>query len=472
MESNISFLMQYIFNNNIILYHGLIISGEILIMSVLFHMLYKRRTPTSIIAWLLSMILIPYISIVLYFIFGSRKRKDRYKKANLKLQKRKSNYTKSNPLHEILQSHGIADASKNENFEIYSDPVSAYKIFIDCIEDSKTSIYISTYLFAYDNVTKQIIDSLIKKAKDGVKIKILIDSLGSLKLYLLQYRLKELRDAGAEIRFFMPIFQMPFRNYINLRNHRKIYIFDDKKILSGGMNLSSEYFGPLTNKSRWKDLLFLAEGSSTELFFELFASDWLYASKERLVFTNYKIDNIKGDTFIQVVPSGPDMQNDVLYEALLSAIYSAKKRIWIVTPYFIPNSSLIQSLIIAKHKGIDVKLITPKESNHILTNLTRSSYMRELEDVGIEVALYNEAMLHAKAILFDDSGVMLGSVNLDNRSLFLNYEVATFVYSDKVIKEIVLWIKSLLLSSSNGIKELSVPKRVLENLMRILAPQL
>ena len=181
---------------------------------------------------------------------------------------------------------------------------------------------------------------------------------------------------------------------------------------------------------------------------------------------------VEGDIFLQVVPSGPDMDKDTLYEVLLSAIYGAKEKIYIITPYFIPNHALIQALIIAHHKGIDVKLITPKEANHIVVNLVRSSYMRELEETGIKIYLYNGAMLHAKAILFDDNCVVLGSVNFDNRSLFLNYEVATFVYNDEVIKKVKDWSDKLISNSSFGTKEVSDMRRVFENMMRILAPQL
>ena len=456
---------------NFILYHSLIILGEFLIVLVLIHMLYKRRTSTSMMAWLLSMILIPYISIILYFIFGLRKRKNRYKKEHIKLQKHSQTHFQENPISKVLKDYGITGSNQNEQFELYTDSVTAYEKLISCIKGAKKSIHISTYIFKYDNVTKYIIKALIKKAKEGVEIKILIDSLGSLGLYLFSYRLKALKNSGVQIEFFMPIFHMPFRNYINLRNHRKIYIFDNKKVLSGGMNLSNEYLGSKIKKARWEDMLFSIQGLSVKRFFEIFASDWFYASQQKISFKQDTIYN-SGDTFIQVVPSGPDMPKDILYETLLCAIYSAKKRIWIVTPYFIPDSALIKALIIAKHKGIDVKLITPKESDHFIANLTRSSYMRELEEVGIEVALYDGAMLHAKALLFDETGVMLGSVNLDNRSLFLNYEVATFVYSDKVTKDIEIWMNKLLLNSSRGTKEVSTPRRIVENLMRLIAPQL
>ena len=457
---------------NFIFYHSLIILGELLVILVFVHMLYKRRSPANIAAWLLSMILLPYITVVVYFVFGFRKRKNRYKKEHIKLRKHTNSYPQSNPIKKVLSSYGIADATANEKFELYTDSRDAYTVFMNCIKEAKISIYISTYVFKYDNVTKNIIDTLIKKAKDGVEIKILIDSIGSFGLYIFEYRLKALRDAGAKIEFFMPIFRMPFRNYINLRNHRKIYLFDNKKVLSGGMNLSSEYLGSEINISRWEDMLFLVQGSSTKLFFELFASDWLYASHEELNFINDKTYNSEDTFFVQVVPSGPDMPNDALYEALLCAIYSAKERIWIVTPYFIPDNSIVQALRIAKHKGLDVKLITPKETNHLIVNLTRASYMRALEEAGIEVCLYDGAMLHAKAILFDSSSTMLGSVNLDNRSLFLNYEVATFVYSQKVIEDIELWMNKLLSNSSTGIKEVSTARRIVENSMRIIAPQL
>lgn len=456
---------------NIFLYHGLVIFGELLVISVFMHMLYKKRQPAGIIAWLLFMILAPYIAVFLYLVFGFRKRENRYKKKLIELQKPLHTLKDINPIHSILKGYGIPDTMENGYFELITDSIKAYEKLLESIKNSKKSIYISIYIFQYDEIGKELIQELIKKAKEGVDVKILIDSMGSIELYFMQYKLRKLREAGAKVEFFMPIFEMPLRNYINLRNHRKIFMFDNRIVLGGGINISNDYFGKVKNKERWKDILFLSEGTSTELFFEIFASDWFYASDEKIEFVKNE-GSRSGDAFLQVVPSGPDMEKDVLYEALLCAIYSAKNRIWIVTPYFIPDNSIIQALRIAKNKGIDVKLITPKESNHFVVNLARSSYMRELNEIGAEVALYNGAMLHAKAILFDDSTVMLGSVNLDNRSLFLNYEVATFVYSSKAIEDVETWMKSLLKNSSTGMKPIFAPRVILENIIRIVAPQL
>jgi len=141
----------------------------------------------------------------------------------------------------------------------------------------------------------------------------------------------------------------------------------------------------------------------------------------------------------------------------------AKKKVWIVTPYFVPDYNLLQALIIASHKGVDVKLITPYKSNHIIVDLCRSSYMRELEDKGIDVMLYNRNMLHAKAILFDDIGVMVGSANIDNRSLFLNYEIVNLIYSKVVIKDIENWMETLLLKSTKIMEEANFFRKIGEN---------
>jgi len=458
-------------NGDIFFYHSLVVFGALLIIVVLIHMLYNRRSANSITAWLLFIILFPYVAVALYFIIGFRKREKRYKKETLVLKSSTTGKNIQNGIDKMLREYGIADASRNSEFKLFFDSTQTYNELLSSINGATKSIFISAYIFKHDRVTKEILKALSAKAKEGVDVKILIDSLGSLPFYMFRNRLNELKQSGVKVEFFMPVFEMPFRNYINLRNHRKIYIFDNKKVFSGGANLSKEYLGPKDDKKRWQDIMFMSRGESVEHFFEIFASDWQYASGEQIEYV--KSDpHENGEIFLQVVPSGPDVDKDILYEVLLSAIYGAKEKIYIITPYFIPNETLIQALIIAHHRGVDIKLITPKEANHTIVNLVRSSYMRELEEAGIKIYLYSGAMLHAKAIIFDDESLILGSVNFDNRSLFLNYEVGTFIYSKKIIKEVELWAQKLIENSSFGTKSVSAPKRIFENLMRILAPQL
>ncbi|MCX5870707.1 MAG: phospholipase D-like domain-containing protein [Deltaproteobacteria bacterium] len=453
--------------------HTFLVVGEVLFFSALLHMLYQRRTPTSMISWLLAIILLPHLAVPLYFILGSRKRTSSKTKSMFSLRSVTDlPLEKANPIDGVLRANGIPGGTQGNRFVLHTDGTEAYSALIHQIDKAQKSIFISTYVFNTDEVTAQLLKALTRKAEEGLEVKVLIDSLGSFPLYCFQRPLKKLRQAGAKVSFFMPILQMPLRNYINLRNHRKIYLFDRRIVLTGGMNFSAEYMGPLPDPSRWNDLLFLIEGPAVFHYLEIFASDWAFACGHATPITLDTVPPGHGDAYIQVVPSGPDITRDALFEALLCAIYTAKKRIWIVTPYFVPDTSLQQALIIAHHKGVDVKLITPYESNHLLADLVRSSYMRELMEAGVEVALYKGPMLHAKAILFDDSGAMLGSVNIDNRSLLLNYEVVSFAYSVSIISEINAWMEKLLQNSQHAMKPAGILRQLAENLMRIVAPQL
>ncbi len=454
------------------LYYAVVALGEVLVLSAIIHMLYTRRTPTSMIAWLLSIAAFPYIAVPLYFIIGMRKHIN--KKSLIKMDSIDEKECRvESEMCRILTSNGISKPTNDNLVEIYTNGIKAYDVFVKSIENAKKSIYISTYLFEYDRVTRNIINLLSNKAKEGVDVRILLDSVGSYKFYFRKRYLKKMIESGVKIHFFMPILKMPFKNYINLRNHRKIYIFDERMVLSGGMNISNDYMGTKRYKPKWEDLIFSLRGSAVVHYLEIFRSDWHHVSQEEIDISikSSDFENYNGEC-LQVVPSGPDIASDALYEALIGAIHTAKRRIWIVTPYFVPDIVLIRALIIAKHKGLDVKLITPKKSNHIIADLGRTSYMRELDANGVDVALYNGSMLHAKAVLFDNSSVMLGSVNFDNRSLFLNYEVASFSYSAKTIKDVEKWMSSLLLNSSSGIKRAGRIRLVLENLMRVFAPQL
>ena len=456
----------------LIYYHGFIIIGEVLVFFTLLHMLYQRRTPASMISWLLLLVLIPYLSVILYFLIGVRKRPDKKSKSFLNLKSEHESKYEVNPINGILQANGIGGVSHLNSFKFIDDSVKAFNLLLQAIETSKESINFSTYVFKNDSVTRILIDAMILRAQDGVKVRVLIDSLGSWPAYFNRHLLKQLQKAGGEVCFFMPLLRLPYQNYINLRNHRKIYLFDNSLLFSGGMNLGEEYMGPGQSQNRWEDVLFECRGEAVYQYAQIFEADWAYAAGVKKIETKPP-QEIKSDKIdMQVVPSGPDIKGDALLEALLSGIYNAKERIWIVTPYFLPDESMMQALCIARHKGLDIKLITPNKSNHLIADLARSSYMRELQENGIELVLYKGGMLHAKAILFDNAAAMIGSLNIDNRSLLLNYEVVSIVYSKKIVNDIELWMQKLINNSDSQMIKAVRLRRIIENFMRILAPQL
>ena len=464
----LQFLLTYIF----------IIIGGILIFSALSHILYQKRSPTSMISWMISIFFLPYIVVPLYFLIGVRKRESKHKKKYVIFDEIKvdKSYILDEPhyhaFQNLLKKNGMPPATTGNSFELITDGTQAYHRMMKEIEEAKFTIDICTYVFQFDNMTRSLLDALTLKAKQGVRVRLLLDLVGSFSASFNKKGFKAFKEAGGEVAFFTPILKRPFQNYINLRNHRKIYLFDQTTLLSGGMNLTNEYMGEADGTSRWEDLLDCVKGPSVGHFYYVFYNDWVYATKEEEMIDVSEIKVYEGDSRIQVVPSGPDIPTDALYEVLLNAIYNAQERIWIVTPYFVPDENMIQALIIAHHKGVDIKLITPKDSDHLLADLGRSPYMRELDEIGADVVLYEGEMLHAKAILFDNGGGMVGSVNLDNRSLFLNYEVVTFVYSPQFIESIETWMNTLMKNASRGMKKPSKVREAFENIMKVFAPLL
>ena len=429
------------------------------------------------ISWMLTIFFLPYIVVPLYFLIGIRKRESKHKKEYVKFDHVCKEIPhepgiETHAFQNLLRKNGMPPATRGNSFELITSDTESFERMMREIKKAKSSIDICTYVFQFDKTTRVILDALSKKAKEGVKVRLLMDLVGSFGANFNQRGFKALKESGGEIAFFTPILKRPFQNYINLRNHRKIYLFDHTTLLSGGMNLSNEYMGEADGTKRWEDLLYCLKGPSVDHFFHIFQNDWAFATKDEEITESKQEELCDGESRVQVVPSGPDIPTDALYEALLNAIYNAKERIWIVTPYFVPDENMIQALVIAHHKGVDIKLITPKNSDHLLADMGRSPYMRELADIGADVVLYEGEMLHAKAILFDEIGGMVGSVNFDNRSLFLNYEVVTFVYSPEFIASIERWMKELILHSSRGMEKPSKVREAVENMMKVFAPLL
>ena len=455
----------------------LILIGAILVFTALSHILYQKRSPTSMISWMLTIVFLPYIAVPLYFLIGIRKRENKNKKEYVEFHElaKKNPYVLSDPnngFQNILKKNGIPPATSGNTYELITSDTEAYERMLEEMQNARESIDICTYVFKFDQTTKVFLELMTLRAKEGIRVRLLMDLVGSFGVYVDQRCFKELKKAGGEIAFFVPMLKRPFQNYINLRNHRKIYLFDQTTLLSGGMNLSNEYMGKDDDTKRWDDILYYLKGPAVNNFYSVFHNDWVYAAKDEIKNDLRMDENYEGDTIVQVVPSGPDIERDALYETLLNAIYTAQERIWIVTPYFVPDENMIQALVIAQHKGIDVKLITPKNSDNFFADMGRSPYMRELDQMGADVVLFEGEMLHAKAILFDSVGGMVGSVNMDNRSLFLNYEVVTFAYSAQFIEDIENWMEKLMENSIRGMEKPSKFREASENIMKVFAPLL
>ena len=255
--------------------------------------------------------------------------------------------------------------------------------------------------------------------------------------------LRQLSRQGVQVRRFMPMLHNPMRGRTNLRNHRKMAVADGARLWSGGRNLASEYFVDRPDRPAWLDLSFDVEGPLAALAQAQFRADWR-AATGRVRFTRHlppprhALVGPPGGALAQWVPSGPDQPDDTAYALLLTAAYHAQRRIVAITPYFVPDEALLDAWCIACRRGVQVHLIVPARSNHRLADWARERALRQLAAAGAQVWLA-PGMVHAKAVLIDDSMALTGSLNLDARSLFLNYESMTAFYERAQVQWLSDW---------------------------------
>ncbi len=431
-----------------------------------------RKNPGSTWGWLLIMVLIPYLGVPLYLTLGRRKLK-------IKATQKSSLYkpiayddtpTELSSLERLLLSSGGPKKNSTNKIETLLSGETTYKKMIHVLQNAKKSIWITTFILGNDSVGSEILQILTQQAQNGVHVCLLLDGLGS--FWVPRLKLWKLKKAGGKISFFLPLIHIPFFGHSNLRNHRKLMIVDEKIALLGGMNLAEEYLGTNPDPKRWIDLSFSIEGEGVSDLSTIFSSDWKFASKSKLHRIVPILHQPSGSSSLQIVGSGPDVSGDPLYDSILYSIFSAQHRIWMATPYFIPDDTLAKALEIACRRGVDVRLIVPKKSNHLFADLCRGSYLRQLELAGGHIYFDLHTMMHAKVTLIDDNYAVVGSANMDMRSLLLNYEVGLFLYSQDDIQTISHWFLKLQhLAYRENLKR-NFSTDFLDGLGRILGPML
>lgn len=446
------------------------------------HILLQQRPPSGTIAWLLIILFLPYLGVPLYLIFGGRKMQRHVnRKGHLDLvSDRQIPEEKTNVFDRFLRTYNLPGAESGHGIRLCRTGRETFEAMKSLLESAQRSIYISTFIYQPDKVGRLILDILVQKARAGVDVRLLMDGVGS--LHTRSGFFKPLLEAGGHIAFFLPVLHRPFRGRTNLRNHRKITVVDNWKVMAGGANIGLESMSSDGGPALWKDLAFVMEGPAVRHWLNVFARDWQFAAKEALTVDQLKIPDI--DTFggnndtpdsfgiVQVIPSGPDVEGDPLRDTLLSMIYAAQDRFWAVTPYFVPDDSLSQALSLAARRGVDVRVMLPTRSNHLPPDIVRGIPLRQIQAAGGLVLFYTPKMLHAKVVLMDDQVAVLGSANMDIRSLLLNYETAMFVYSTDDIHAVQDYIEELMIHTRCGIAEASLIRSLGESVVRLVSPLL
>ncbi len=439
--------------------------------------LRQHLRPSVSFAWLMSIVLIPYVGVPAYFLFSGRKLAGRMRrKAKLypKSAAKAPELAGMDSLERIMLAAGMPPIRRGGRMKFISDGKEAYATLLDLIGEARQSIHIVTFILGRDEVGARLVEQLTAKAANGVKVHLLLDALGC---YRTKGRfVRPLRNAGGKVGIFAPMLPLRRKWSANLRNHRKMILVDGKKALIGGMNLGSKYMGPGSDPHRWLDSTFLLEGFAVRDLEEIFADDWNFATEEAhwIERPRSRGSSIAGDgeSSVQIAASGPDVADEPLYDAILTAFMNAKERIWIVTPYFIPDESITHAILLQARLGRDVRVLIPKRSDHLLADLARRPFLRRMRECGVKIFLYPDGMIHAKHMIVDNIA-LAGSMNLDMRSLYLNYEIGVLIRSAEEVNAVADWVR-LLMERSEHFKKTNAgnAQSFLEDLSYLISPLL
>lgn len=425
--------------------HGLIVMLGLAIFVIASHTLHQRRHPSAAVAWVITLVLLPYVALPLYLMFGRRKLVPHRFNARSRPSAMPASGSDSPAARtqQLAAAMALPAAATYQGMSVHRDGTQALQVLRDMTGAATRTLDLCTYLFAGDGLGDEVAERLKQRARDGIRVRLLVDGIGA---WLGRYpSFRSLSAAGVQVALFVPPLRSTLQGRTNLRNHRKMVIADGEWFWCGGRNLAAEYFegdsGATRAKAPWVDLSFDLHGALALQAQQQFEQDWEFATRGTLARSPRPLqqDWPEGSAIGQLVASGPDQVEDTLHTLLVSGFFAARKRILAVTPYFVPEPTLLMSLTLAARRGVAVDLLMPGRSNHRLADLARHRALRELAAAGARV-WFAPHMIHAKAVVIDDELALAGSANLDERSLFLNYELMVAFYAEAEVEQFALWI--------------------------------
>lgn len=412
---------------------------------------FERREPKAVWTWLLVLYFIPILGIFLYFMIGydfhkrqmfrTKEIEDAMYSAVSKQEETiiREEFQPSDPRLQkfsdtVLMNLEAADAvySADNQVEIFTDGREKFRALYEEIQNAKEFVHIQYYIIRNDELWKPFEELLTEKVKQGVEVRLLYDSMGSRGMKKSDW--KRLQEAGIQIGEFFPALFGRLQLRINYRNHRKIAVIDGKTAFVGGFNIGREYVGLDPKFGYWRDTHLKIQGSAVLSLHIRFILDWNYATNQNLFLADryFRIpEKAPGEEAVQIISSGPDSRWQNIRNVYLKMISKARKNIYIQTPYFIPDESVMDAIRIAAMSGVDVRVMIPCKPDHPFVYWATYSYIGELLEAGAKCYTYDNGFLHAKGMVVDGVVSCYGTANMDIRSFRLNFEVNAVIYSVK-----------------------------------------
>ena len=421
------------------LYIPLIVTGLLLLIG-LTRLRYQATSSANSWGWALAMIFMPWLAVPVYLLLGSRKLSARQRrKQPLQFPAGPDACRPCTRVDRLIQAYHLPAASSGNAIQFYSSEHGGLQALVDLLASATKQIDVSVYILRADKTGRRVVELLAQKARAGIKVRVLVDGVGS--WLLSNQALRQLRQDGGELAVFHPLFKSLLTGRGGLRNHRKLVVIDQQCAWTGGANLAQEYFSKLRKQKPWRDLVAVLRGPAVHELASIFESDWRYATGQtQQPLPSDPQSNPVGTATVQVLPSGPDVENEPLLDAVLTALYNAEQQITILSPYFVPDDSVQFALESALRRGVQVKIILPRKSDNILVDAARKLALTSLLEHGLNLRAIHGRMMHAKAIIVDDALAIIGSANFDYRSFFLNYELSLVLHDRDSVAALQHWI--------------------------------
>lgn len=463
---------------------------------IAFLIVLENRNPSRTVAWLIVLNFLPIVGFILYILIGRNVRKRKLFRHKFisnadvlkKLETRPRPLLKESDfwmyphlaskrrLLNLMTNVSQSPFTVHNASRILTNGDETFRQIIADMSQAKDHIHFQFYIIRHDTTGQQFKQVLMDKARQGVKVRVIYDGVGSVRLD--RAYIAELREAGVEVAAFFPVILPFLNNKLNYRNHRKIVVVDGKIGFVGGLNIGDEYLGKDTRFGFWRDSHVQLKGEAVYLLQNIFLKDWFFVTGQNVDGDRYfpPLGEIEEEEIIQIAASGPDSDWELIWQMYFSIIATAQEKIYITSPYFVPDDSITMALKTAALSGLDVRILLPSRPDHHTVFWASRSYFQELLEAGVRFYLYQPGFVHAKILLVDGLVASIGTANMDIRSFQHNFEVNAILYNSSSVAK----LEADFFDDLEDSKELTLHDyqrrpwhhRVLESIARLLSPLL